>query len=93
MVRRYSFGVVVWEILTGGLPWEGSDVAQIMRAVCDKKKSPMDARNAPSLKKGITDTSGGRAVVALMMQCLASAPDARPTFSMCVCQLDNSLLA
>ena len=91
MDRRYSFGVVIWEILTGGLPWEGSDVAQITRAVCDKKKSPLDARNAPSLKKGITGTPGGRAVVALMTQCLAPTPDARPTFSRCVRQLDTSL--
>ena len=86
-MRRYSFGVVIWEILTGGLPWDGSDVAQIMRAVCDKKKSPMDARNAPPLTEGIADTPDGQAVVALMKQCLDPNPDTRPTFSTCVSKL------
>ena len=81
--------MVIWEILTGGLPWEGYDVAQIMRAVCDKKKSPMDARSAPPLTEGIADTPDGQAVVALMKKCLDHNPDARPTFSSCVPMLDT----
>jgi len=63
----YSFGVLLWEMLSGQLPFGGLSVPQIVASVGWGRKTPPDVPNAPS------------ELHAIMRSCLAS-PKCRPTF-------------
>ena len=63
----WSFGVVVWEILTGELPWQGMTVVQLVAKAMEGEKLPVPAcPECPELS-------------AIINKCW-SAPGERPSF-------------
>lgn len=71
-VDVYAYGVVLWEIACGQLPYHGMDPAQIVARVLMHNARPL-----------IPDTVGG-ALRALIVECWDRNPDARPTFDQIV---------
>lgn len=65
----YSFGIVLWELLTGHVPFEDLSPVQAAFAVVHKHARPSIPVNCPS------------AVAHLMHQCWSTDPDKRPEFS------------
>ena len=68
-VDVYSYGVMLWEMLTRGIPFEGRDPVQIIYAVAMKGERPTIPEGTPS------------ALEALIERCWAQDPKDRPTFS------------
>ena len=62
-------GMIVFEVLTGDMPWRGLNQMQIMMQVCIQKDRPKIDGGAPD------------DLVALMQRCWDHEPDARPTFA------------
>ena len=82
----YAFGIIVWELTTGAVPWQGKSQAQIGRAVCDKDaRPPLDGTQKASFVGG------------LAQRCWAQQPVARPSFQEvqpeCFAQLKKALAA
>lgn len=44
-VDSYSFGMLIWELETGDVPFEGLDVIQMRSMLLDKKLRPMIPEN------------------------------------------------
>jgi serine/threonine protein kinase len=65
----YAYALIIFEVLTGDVPWAGINQMQIMMQVCIKKERPPVSESAPS------------DLVALMQRSWAHEPDARPTFA------------
>ena len=65
----YAYGMIVFEVLTGDMPWRGLNQMQIMMQVCIQKDRPKIDGGAPD------------DLVALMQRCWDHEPDARPTFA------------
>ncbi|KAL4448911.1 hypothetical protein ABPG77_007628 [Micractinium sp. CCAP 211/92] len=65
----YSYGVVLWECLTGQQPWQGLHPMQVVAAV------GFQGRQLPT--KGL---EGDPVLVSLCRRCMASDPGQRPTF-------------
>jgi serine/threonine protein kinase len=65
----YAYGMIVFEVLTGDMPWRGLNQMQIMMQVCIQKDRPKIDGDAPA------------DLVALMERCWAPEPDARPCFA------------
>ena len=66
----YAFGIVAWEVLTAGLPWEGATETGMMKAVVMKEERPP------------LSISGGSAIlVPLVGRCWAQEPCDRPSFA------------
>jgi len=51
----YSFAVVIFEVVTTELPWEGVQVAQIIRKVCDKNERPQIPEDANEDLKSLAE--------------------------------------
>ena len=65
----YAYGMVVFEVLAGDLPWAGLGYPQIITQVLVKGSRPPPPKGAPA------------DLVALMQRCWGHEPDARPTFA------------
>ena len=65
----YAYGMVVFEVLAGDLPWAGLGYPQIITQVLVKGSRPPPPKGAPA------------DLVALMQRCWDHEPDARPTFA------------
>ena len=65
----YAYGMVVFEVLAGDLPWAGLGYPQIITQVLVKGSRPPPPEGAPA------------DLVALMQRCWDHEPDARPTFA------------
>eukprot|EP01089_Gocevia_fonbrunei_P017174 TRINITY_DN5492_c0_g1_i1.p1 TRINITY_DN5492_c0_g1~~TRINITY_DN5492_c0_g1_i1.p1 ORF type:complete len:403 (+),score=62.26 TRINITY_DN5492_c0_g1_i1:86-1294(+) len=65
----YSFGVVIWEVLSRQAPYQGMQPMQIAYTVIHQQNRPPIAPHWP------------RELVAIMTDCWAPEPSARPTFS------------
>ncbi len=72
----YSFGVILWELLTWRLPWHGTNQFQVMRLVLNGGR--------PAIPGPEEVQGGGFAglgdYVALMQRCWAQEPQDRPGF-------------
>ncbi|KEH31058.1 putative protein kinase TKL-Pl-4 family [Medicago truncatula] len=67
-VDVYSFGLMLWEMLTGRIPFEDMTPVQAAFAVLNKNSRPVIPSNCPP------------AMRALMEQCWSLNPDKRPEF-------------
>ena len=67
-VDVYSFGLILWEMLTGTIPYEDMNPIQAAFAVVNKKLRPVIPPNCPP------------AMRALIEQCWSLQPDKRPDF-------------
>ena len=65
----YAFALVIWEVLTGEIPWRGLNPVQVAMQILAKQARPAVPEGAPA------------DLVALMVRCWAHEPDARPTFA------------
>ena len=66
----YAYAIVIWEVLTGEVPWAGLGYPQIITQVLVKGSRP------PLPSDGAADD-----LVALMGRCWAASPDDRPAFA------------
>ncbi|KAG4948469.1 hypothetical protein AAZX31_15G072600 [Glycine max] len=67
-VDVYSFGLILWEMLTGTIPYEDMNPIQAAFAVVNKNSRPIIPSNCPP------------AMRALIEQCWSLQPDKRPEF-------------
>ncbi|KAK7412353.1 hypothetical protein VNO78_03808 [Psophocarpus tetragonolobus] len=67
-VDVYSFGLILWEMLTGTIPYEDMNPIQAAFAVVNKNSRPVIPSDCPA------------AMRALIEQCWSSQPDKRPEF-------------
>jgi len=65
----YAYGMIVFEVLAGDIPWRGLNQMQIMMQAGLQKQRPPVPEGAPA------------DLVALMQRCWDHEPDARPTFA------------
>jgi len=65
----YAYGMIVFEVLAGDIPWRGLNQMQIMMQAGLQKQRPPVPEEAPA------------DLVALMQRCWDHEPDARPTFA------------
>ena len=66
----YAYAIVIWEVLTGEVPWTGLGYPQIITQVLVKGSRP------PLPSDGAAED-----LVALMGRCWAASPDDRPAFA------------
>ena len=69
----FGFAVGMWEIMSRQMPWEGKQLSQIVRFVCDKPAP----QNRPPL--AAISASYPAPLLALMQECWAQDPAARPS--------------
>jgi len=65
----YAYAVVVWEVLTGAVPWQGLNPMQVGMQILMQQARPPVPDGAPA------------DLTALMQRCWAQEPDARPSFA------------
>lgn len=76
----FSFGVVLWELLTWQMPWEGRNGFHVVHAVCEGERLALPSRESlPGASP--PDPASLAAYVALMRRCWAQDPAARPNFA------------
>ena len=69
----YSFGIVIWEIMTRGTPWNGLGASSIMIKVLKGKR--------PEFDEGEYTKLYGKACIDVMKTCWKQDPNDCPTFS------------
>ncbi|KAL0047223.1 hypothetical protein WJX82_010034 [Trebouxia sp. C0006] len=84
----YSFGLILWELLTWQLPWADLGPFQIMVAIAEKQHRPPIPRES--------DLPGGSfpslpAYLDLMQACWHAEPQERPAFESCIITLRGLL--
>jgi len=81
----YSFGVVLWEMLAGKIPWRGLEHWQIMQRVVAGEPMP-----EPTNQPGVS--APPEALVAVMRDCLNRDPASRPSFATILDRVEALLL-
>lgn len=69
----YSFGAILWEVLTSEVPWDGLSLLNVKRDLSHGKTLVSHGRNQPD---GWCNTFPR--IIALVHQCLSHFPDDRP---------------
>jgi len=84
-VDIYSFGMVLFELLTRDIPWRGYTAIQVARAVLDKGQRPHipTTEECPSLK-GCPE-----GYIRLMQDCWGQEPSERPKISDVLARLEK----
>ena len=65
----YAYALVIWEVLTGDIPWRGLNPVQVAMQILTKQARPAVPEGAPA------------DLVALMERCWAHEPGAMPKFA------------
>ena len=65
----YAYAIIVWEVLTGGWPWQGLNPMQVGMQILMQKARPAIPENAPA------------DLASLMTRCWAHEAGERPTFA------------
>jgi serine/threonine protein kinase len=79
----FSFGVVLWEILSGQIPWQCSTSVHIAyQVVCNAARPPLPDAHELSAPAGYVD---------LMRECWTHTPEDRPTCAIVVLRLRRML--
>ncbi|KAL3162493.1 hypothetical protein ABBQ32_010154 [Trebouxia sp. C0010 RCD-2024] len=84
----YSFGLILWELLTWQLPWADLGPFQIMVAIAEKQRRPAIP---PESELPGGSFSGLPAYLDLMQACWAGEPQQRPGFESCIITLRGLL--
>ncbi|CAM9783193.1 unnamed protein product [Choristocarpus tenellus] len=71
----YSFGIVVWEVITRQLPWAETTAKELIVRVCTGKRPPVPESATLTLRS-------------VMEKCWVDLPDARPSSGEILCLLD-----
>eukprot|EP00286_Rhodomonas_abbreviata_P026118 CAMPEP_0181297504 /NCGR_PEP_ID=MMETSP1101-20121128/5275_1 /TAXON_ID=46948 /ORGANISM="Rhodomonas abbreviata, Strain Caron Lab Isolate" /LENGTH=1295 /DNA_ID=CAMNT_0023402445 /DNA_START=231 /DNA_END=4118 /DNA_ORIENTATION=+ len=74
----YSVGLVMWEILTGAIPWKGMDIVQIIQQVTQKSNETVKPPPGRPPVDHIHLQSAPQGFVQVMHECWAHAPNDRP---------------
>lgn len=77
-VDVYSFGIVLWELITGMLPFANMTAVQAAFAVVNKGVRPIVPPDCPP------------SLGEIMTRCWDANPDARPPFTEIVAMLENA---
>jgi len=88
-VDMYSVGVVMWEMMTGVIPWKGMDYVQIIQRVTHPIN---ETQRPPPGRPAIEDQYRKQApsgFIQLLEDCWAQDPNTRPTADQCVEQLEE----
>ncbi|KAI7835430.1 hypothetical protein COHA_010676 [Chlorella ohadii] len=85
----FSFGVVLWELLTWAIPWEGVNAFQLVFMVSSGDRLAMPALEA--LPGKLPDRAVYDSYVALVRRCWAQDAANRPTFGDIIAELRNIL--
>jgi len=72
----YAFGILIWEVMTTNIPWDGIGVAQIITGVLVKKRRP----EIPA--------DGDADLISLMQLCWEQDPLDRPDFDSVLTKLE-----
>jgi len=90
----YSFGIVLWEALTWGLPWAKSSVWTIVGAVQqgDRPEIPPFER-LPGFEGVDQPPAALAGYIALMQRCWAQDPDERPNFEEIAAELQELVVS
>jgi len=67
----YGFGVILWEIVTGAVPWEGTPVMELIQAVRQGHRPPLPEFPPDSI---------GQRLCEIMLDCWAKSWSTRPGF-------------
>ena len=88
-VDIYSVAIVMWEILTGAIPWKGLDIVQIIHQVTqDANRTQKPPPGRPRLEAQHIQSSP-TGYIQLMHECWAQFPNDRPNTDQCVQQLEH----
>jgi len=79
----YSYAIIIWELLTRRVPWEGLNREQIEANVRNGIRPPMPANDGSDQAKMI--------LIDLMTACWQDAPEARPSFAQIYAKLSSLL--
>ncbi|GLT69082.1 hypothetical protein SLA2020_412610 [Shorea laevis] len=73
----FSFGVILWELATLRVPWEGMNRTQVIEAVCSDNRRLDIPKDVDSL------------VAKIIQKCWQNDPEARPSFAQLIAGLEN----
>jgi len=76
-VDVYSFGIIMWELISGMMPYRDLRYAEVMKAIVVDDKRPVFESSTPS------------DYVALAKKCWDRDPANRPSYEDVLCELDK----
>lgn len=78
----YPFGIIMWEILTGCIPWEGLNCQYIKHQVLVENERP-------EVPESLTDPEWKSLYIKLMKRCWSEDLESRPSYEEILSELKN----